>query len=71
MSAWWWLVAIVVGFAVEAFIIGPSGFGGDAAALAGRLLLGGLLFGVIIGALLRIVIGLTRGLRGKLSEARR
>ena len=71
MSVLWWLVAFVVGFAVEAYIVGPDGFGGNATALAARLLFGGLLFGVIFGTVLRIVIGVTRRIKSDATRPER
>jgi hypothetical protein len=53
-----WVLAFVLGFGAEAYIIG-----GDAAAQTSRLVQGGVLFGVLLGAIFTIGLILIRKMK--------
>jgi hypothetical protein len=57
----WWLLSLAAGFLVELYVMG--GFYGDLAAQTGRLIGGGLLFGVLVGLLITTCVRVTRLIR--------
>ena len=66
----WWLAAFVVGFVIEGGFIGADLLTGDATAQTTRLIVGGVLVGLLIAILIWICFAIGRFFRRRWNTSR-